>query len=564
MLAQVARSAARLSLRQPHILPRYAPTPSLRSTLRPYAKYSKPSFNQHRADLPKQSIANTEPIRQPGPNSSETINLSDPTPRTASDPESANVEFNGQQTPEVNTEAETKNPPKGPLPDLRQGIPSTFDMEFGTGKGRAGTEGAAGASNPADGEFPGSGRSRRSPEEEEDFRDSDYETSSDRARARLARYMYASLALALFSGSAYFGRPYGRDEASPAGIDSADLEGWSPGAVWTRIRSRMTGSVEYYTEPTSRKLLPDMPKQQQFPYTLVLSLEDLLIHSEWSREHGWRTAKRPGLDYFLRYLSQYYELVVFTSVPSTMGDPVIRKLDPFRIIMWPLFREATKYENGKYIKDLAYLNRPLDKTLIIDTNPDHVSNQPENAIVLPKWRGDPKDPHAKDLVGLIPFLEYLAATSTDDVRKVMDSFKGKDIASEFARREAVAREEFNKKGGSTSSKPKSAGGFLSSALGLKPQPQPGSLVLGGTDPASTQTLGEGLSQGKMLSDLIRERGQREYIRLDEEIRKNGEKWLKEMEEEEKRLMESSMKDMKKGWFGGLSGGGGGQQQPKNN
>lgn len=326
----------------------------------------------------------------------------------------------------------------------------------------------------------------------------------------------------------------------------------------------MTGSVEYYTEPTSRKLLPDMPKQQQFPYTLVLSLEDLLIHSEWSREHGWRTAKRPGLDYFLRYLSQYYELVVFTSVPSTMGDPVIRKLDPFRIIMWPLFREATKYENGKYIKDLAYLNRPLDKTLIIDTNPDHVSNQPENAIVLPKWRGDPKDPHAKDLVGLIPFLEYLAATSTDDVRKVMDSFKGKDIASEFARREAVAREEFNKKGGSTSSKPKSAGGFLSSALGLKPQPQPGSLVLGGTDPASTQTLGEGLSQGKMLSDLIRERGQREYIRLDEEIRKNGEKWLKEMEEEEKRLMESSMKDMKKGWFGGLSGGGGGQQQPKNN
>jgi import inner membrane translocase subunit TIM50 len=82
----------------------------------------------------------------------------------------------------------------------------------------------------------------------------------------------------------------------------------------------------------------------------VLSLEDLLVHSEWTREHGWRTAKRPGVDYFLRYLSQYYELVIFTSLPSTSADPVIRKLDPFRVVMWPLFREATRYENGEYIK----------------------------------------------------------------------------------------------------------------------------------------------------------------------------------------------------------------------
>ncbi|KAF2151730.1 NIF-domain-containing protein [Myriangium duriaei CBS 260.36] len=621
MLAQAARSASRLALRQPHNLHRYAPASSLSLALRSYAKYSKPSFNQPKGDAPKQTPsssstgsarqtspgtsfpkdqtwtpqdsikfggpaaahpapssqhttasdpkrseqtaefnespnpnANTIPQGQPGPNP-KVVDPSDPTPHKATDPQSANEELRGPQSSEVNTEPEGNEPPKGPLPDLRQGIPSTFDMEFGTGKGRVGAEdaGAASESSGAGGdELPGAGRSRRNAEEEEEFNEKDYETSSDRARARLARYMYLSLATSVLLGGAYFGRPYDKDEEAPSGINPSDLEGWAPGTVWTRIRSRMTGSVEYYTEPTSRKLLPEMPKQQQFPFTLVLSLEDLLIHSEWTREHGWRTAKRPGVDYFLRYLSQYYELVIFTTVPSAMGDPVIRKLDPFRIIMWPLFREATKYENGKYIKDLAYLNRPLEKTLIIDTNPDHVSNQPENAIVLPKWNGDPKDPHAKDLVSLIPFLEYLAATSTEDVRKVINSFKDKDIAQEFARREAISREEFNKKQG-TSSKPKSAGGFLSSALGLKAAPQPGSLVMGGADPNSQQTLGEGLAQGKMLSDLIREKGQREYMRLEEEIRKNGEKWLKEMEEEEKRLMESSMKDMKKGWFGGGSG-----------
>jgi import inner membrane translocase subunit TIM50 len=79
-------------------------------------------------------------------------------------------------------------------------------------------------------------------------------------------------------------------------------------------------------------------------------LEDLLLHSEWSTKHGYRLAKRPGLDYFLRYLSSQYELVIFTSVKSMDADPIIRKLDPFRLVMWPLFREATRFEKGEYIK----------------------------------------------------------------------------------------------------------------------------------------------------------------------------------------------------------------------
>lgn len=486
MLAQAARIAVRRPLRQLTISPLH-PSLTVSLAARTYSKYTKPSYNQQQNQqqrpaptsattagakqtspgtsypkdqtwtptdgvrfggpsaaqpTPTQSSrpssteesseqtaefnaqsdpnVNTAPSEQPGP-SQRTIDPSNPSLGNAADSDAAFEELRGPHSPEANTAPETEQPPKGPLPDLRQGIPSTFDMEFGRGKSRIGAEESA---EGTEGELPGSGRSGRRPDEEEDFNEKDYETSSDRARARLARYMYASLATILVTGSAYFGRPYGSDEEAPAGVNPADLEGWGPMAVWTRMRSRMTGSVEYYTEPTSRKLLPDMPKQQQFPFTLVLSLEDLLIHSEWSREHGWRTAKRPGVDYFLRYLSQYYELVVFTSVPSTMGDPVIRKLDPFRIIMWPLFREATKYESGKYIKDLAYLNRPLGKTLIIDTNPDHVSNQPENAIVLPKWTGDPRDPHAKDLVALIPFLEYLAATNTDDVRKVIGKYFG--------------------------------------------------------------------------------------------------------------------------------------------
>lgn len=29
--------------------------------------------------------------------------------------------------------------------------------------------------------------------------------------------------------------------------------------------------------------------------------------------NGWRTAKRPGVDYFLAYMAQFYEIVIFTT-----------------------------------------------------------------------------------------------------------------------------------------------------------------------------------------------------------------------------------------------------------
>ncbi len=114
----------------------------------------------------------------------------------------------------------------------------------------------------------------------------------------------------------------------------------------------MATTLSYYNEPAFPKLLPDEEADPNLraPFTLVLSLEDLLVHQEWTRESGWRIAKRPGVDYFIRYLSQYYELVLFTSQPSFIGDSVLRKLDPYRIIRWPLFREATLYKGAEYIK----------------------------------------------------------------------------------------------------------------------------------------------------------------------------------------------------------------------
>lgn len=255
-------------------------------------------------------------------------------------------ESNSPQSPQSNT-APTSEGPSRPLPDLRQGIPSTFDAEFGAAA--ADTKPAprsVSVSEDAEREPPsatgGSGGGRDGSE----LPKSAYETSVDRRRNRVANYSYLMGAILGVVGAIYLGRDWENEEEEKAHSEAPS--GWGLMLMYDRARARLSSQMGYYTEPTFPKLLPDLDPAP--PYTLVLSLEDLLVHSEWTREHGWRTAKRPGVDYFLRYLSQYYELVIFTSLPSTSADPVIRKLDPFRVVMWPLFREATRYEKGEYIK----------------------------------------------------------------------------------------------------------------------------------------------------------------------------------------------------------------------
>jgi len=365
----------------------------------------------------------------------------------------------------------------------------------------------------------------------------------------LANYLYASLLGLAVTGALYLARPFSQESDIPAGFDPNDASGWSPAKMYSRVRARFGSQVGYYTEPSFPQLLPNVPEGQRPPYTLVLSLEDLLIHTSWDREHGYRVAKRPGIDYFIRYLSQYYELVLFTSQPRAMADPVIAKLDPYHFIMWPLGREATKYEDGNFVKDLSYLNRPLNKTIVIDTHAPHVKNQPENAIILSKWNGNPQDQHTKDLVGLIPFLEYTATMGIEDVRTVLKSFEGKSIPEEFARREAEARKKFNEQLAlERSHRPKFSLGSLVGALGVKGGPG----MAGGMVLADGQSVAEGLAQGKMLSDQIREQGQKQYEALEKQIREHGEQWLKDEAEELKRLSDAQMKDMKQGamsWFG---------------
>jgi len=136
-------------------------------------------------------------------------------------------------------------------------------------------------------------------------------------------------------------------------------------------------------------------------------------------------------------MSQFYEVVIFTTQPGYTVDPILDKLDRYHLyLMYRLYREATRFVDGKIVKDLSYLNRDLSKVIMLDTDPDHVSTHPENAVVLPKWNGDPKD---KGLIAMIPFLESIAIYNPPDVRPILKAYEGKNVPLEYAKTEAQAK-----------------------------------------------------------------------------------------------------------------------------
>lgn len=50
-------------------------------------------------------------------------------------------------------------------------------------------------------------------------------------------------------------------------------------------------------------------------------------------------------------------------------------MDPTGTISQRVYRDGTRYIDGKYVKDLSALNRPLNQTVIIDDNADCISMQ---------------------------------------------------------------------------------------------------------------------------------------------------------------------------------------------
>ncbi|KAG7091437.1 hypothetical protein E1B28_010473 [Marasmius oreades] len=259
-------------------------------------------------------------------------------------------------------------------------------------------------------------------------------SSADQQRRNFGRVTAVLFLLGLGLNTVYMGREWSEEELKAKKLTIKN----APSTRWGRTRQRFSDFFSYFSEPAWDELLPPpYPPPHGKPYTLLLSVDDLLVTSTWDRQHGWRTAKRPGVDYFLAYLSQFYEVVIFTTQYFYTAQPILDQLDRYNFyITHRLYREATRSQNGQIVKDLSFLNRDLSKVILLDTEASHVSTHPENAIIIPKWKGDPKD---HGLVDMVPFLESIAIYKPQDVRPILTAYQGKNIPVEYAKKEAEGK-----------------------------------------------------------------------------------------------------------------------------
>ena len=96
----------------------------------------------------------------------------------------------------------------------------------------------------------------------------------------------------------------------------------------------------------------------------MLDLDETLVHFEASER---KFKIRPNCITFLKTLSQYFEIVIFTAASQDYADWILDVLDSeHKYISHRLYRQHTQYDDGVYVKDLHLLGRDLNKTIIID------------------------------------------------------------------------------------------------------------------------------------------------------------------------------------------------------
>jgi len=168
-------------------------------------------------------------------------------------------------------------------------------------------------------------------------------------------------------------------------------------------------------EPDS-PLLPPQTEEMKGRITLVLDLDETLVHSSFSPisnydycialemgggSHSVYVRKRPKVDNFLKMVCKWYEVVIFTASLSLYANPVCDRLDPNNEMPYRLYREHCVLIGGCYVKDLSKLGRPAEKTIIIDNSALSYCLQPEQAIPISNFVSDQHDRELDEILKVL-------------------------------------------------------------------------------------------------------------------------------------------------------------------
>jgi len=212
-------------------------------------------------------------------------------------------------------------------------------------------------------------------------------------------------------------------------------------------------------------LLPPKEKEFENKKTLILDLDETLVHSSFTPFekndivlevdfegviYKIYVLVRPFAKEFLNNVSKYFEVVIFTASIPKYASPLLNILDTEKNIKHRLYREDCTYINGLFIKDLKRLNRPLKDLIIVDNSPLAYAFNAENGLPIKTWYDNRNDTELNKILPLLIFL-----SNVKDVRRYIQLFVDEneinyDDANELIKRNEninnnVVEEEENKK-----------------------------------------------------------------------------------------------------------------------
>ena len=183
---------------------------------------------------------------------------------------------------------------------------------------------------------------------------------------------------------------------------------------------------------TSNKLLPNKKKEFENKKTLVLDLDETLVHSSFipfeksdiilkvdfeNVLYNIHVLIRPEAENFITEMSKYFEIVIFTASLSKYASPLLDIIDKEKNCSFRLFRDHCTFVNGIFIKDLKRLNRNLKDVIIVDNSPFAYIFDVNNGLPIKSWFNDKKDKELKKIQSLLEFL-----SKVDDVREWIPKF----------------------------------------------------------------------------------------------------------------------------------------------
>jgi len=141
--------------------------------------------------------------------------------------------------------------------------------------------------------------------------------------------------------------------------------------------------------------------------------------------------KRPHVDFFLRMVSQWFTVVIFTASQKQYANAVIDLLDPHGYVSSRMFRDSChKVETQGpdrrgavyFVKNLEKVCSDLRRVLIIDNSPIAYRNNNDNALPIKSFMvtnipDEVIDMKDDELLNMLPFLHSLCTVS--DVRSLL-------------------------------------------------------------------------------------------------------------------------------------------------